>query len=369
MLKKLFLVTNLAIITSLILGVLLSPQALAKIDISPYNSNSNLATEKNWFILNAKAGETVSDSFKIKNDASNPVNVNIAAKDSQILDDGAFTILADSESNKNTGNWVQLDVNNLVINSNSFVQIPFKINVPIDTKNGEYAAGVYIMGNPNTDQSVKVSVRKAVRIYIAVGQDFELNSEVSNLNILDPKDSNFEDVKTKKTYFGKNNLLLSFEAENTGNIFGVLEAKYAIKFQNGQVYESTFSTEIAPNVGKRTYYIVTNQAYQVGETEAILDYKIKPQNIDPARVKTEKVSGILSDKLQLTQDELNSFKVSETKFIIDKNEEKISSNETVKSQNNLIDILKITLLITSFSLLAFGVGGWYFIKQRKSKQT
>lgn len=339
----------------------------ANFDIAPYNANKVSSNEKNWFLINVKAGQKIRQSLAVSNDQNQDINLEMNAKDATILEDGSFTIIPDKQQNLNTGNWLNLDVNKIIIPAQKLVQIPFSIDIPNDTKDGEYAAGISAFETKPNVENVQTVIRKGVRAYIAVGDDFKLNSKVDKLNILDPKDTNFEDIKTKKSYFGKDNALLEFEVENTGNIFGILEAKYALKYDNGEVFEGNFSTEIAPFVGKRTFYIITNQAYRVGNTEAILDYKIKPLNIDPKRVMTENITGVLNDNLNLSQNQLDNFLPAKTAAF-----KEVSKSQLIQPEDsvakNIIDRLKIIIPISFLVLLAFGLVGWYFIYKKRNER-
>jgi len=347
---------------SLILPVVIQ----ANFDVSPYNANKVSDSEKNWFILNGKPGQKLTDSFRITNTSTEVIYTKFEAKDSKILEDGSFTIIAENEKNQNAGTWLNLDINTIAIEPKKSSQIPFSITIPKDAKDGEYAAGIAVYETEPDNNNIKVIVRKGLRTYVAVGQDFKLDTEVSNLNIMDPKDANFQEIKDKKGYFGKNNLLIEFEGENTGNIFGLLEAKYAIKFANGQVFENTFTAEIAPGVGKRTYYIVTNQAYQPGDTEVILDYKVKPLNIANDKVTSNKVSGILDNKLSLSQEELDNFGNSKTEFIKKPNQVNFITRPNSIS-GDMGARLRVIILVGMFTLLAFGVIGIYVITKYRDE--
>jgi hypothetical protein len=347
-----------------------SSSVLANFDVTPYNADKNSITEKNWFIINGSAGGKFTESFRISNNSKENIDFELNAKDALILEDGSFSLISDQDANQNVGNWLKVDINKLNVQSNQFVEVPLYVDIPLDVKDGEYAAGVAVSQiNQNKSINLQTVIRKGVRTYIAVGSDFNLEVAAANLNILDPKDVNFEDIKNKKPYFGSDNMLLEFEAENTGNVFGILETKYAIKYENGEVFENTFSTEIAPNVGKRKYYIITNQSYQIGTTEAILDYKIKPLNIEPSKVKIENSKAVLSDSLNLTQNELNNFSPAKTKAFIKPGESISSETKNNESKDNMPNWLKVVLIVVGILVALTGVGAWYFFYRKKKSKT
>jgi hypothetical protein len=359
-------------ITTVVLAVLFftgSLNVLANFDVAPYNDNKSLAGAKNWLILTGQPGQKLNDNLRISNNSKEQIITNLVAKDSQVLPDGSLTIIPDNLENQGTGNWLKLDVDKVSVDQGQYSKIPLSIQIPKDVKDGEYLAGVSVSQIiPETPNSVQSVIRKALRTYIQVGSDFKLSANVNNLNIVDPKDTNFEDLKNKKSYFGRDNLLLEFEAENNGNVFGVLEAKYVLRYENGEVFEGNFTTEIAPNVGNRKYYIITNQDYKVGSTEAILDYQIKPLNLDISKVKVEKQITVSSDKLSLSQSEFDSFAPAKTKAFTKPGESTSSEAKSTDSKDNLPNWLKIVLIVVGVQVVLTGVGVWYFLyRYKKSK--
>jgi len=313
----------------------------ANVNASPYNANRSDAKEKDWFVLSAKAGQTLDDTLSIQNPDPEDKEVSVYAKDLKDTEDGVFTIKTDTEENNGVGNWFQLEVNKVIIPSNKNIKLPFKIKLPNDTKDGEYAAGFGITElNPKNDTPFKIAVRKGVRAYIAVGKDFNLNTKITNLNILDPKDDDYTKIKASKQYFGKENTVLEFDVENQGNIFGVLDCKYALNYEDGAVFESSFASDIAPRVGPKKQYIITNQPYKTGKTNAILDCQTKSQNLDTEKVKFENPKTAIGDELNLNQSELDAFESSKQIAFAPQNQEKIQNEtpqNTTKIDNNNVN--------------------------------
>lgn len=344
--------------------------ALASFDLAPYNADKSSSSEKNWFILKGLPGQNLADSFRVTNNSKVKIITELSTKDTQVLPDGSITIIADQVQNQDAGNWLKLEVDKINIEPGQYSRIPFGVQIPATTVDGEYAAGISVVElNPESGENVQSVIRKALRTYIQVGTDFRLESKVSNLNIIDPKDSDYQNIKDKKTYFGRDNTLVEFEAENTGNVFGVLETKYALKYQNGEVFEGTFTAEMAPNVGKRKYYIITNQNYRSGTTEVILDYQIKPLNIDISKVKITKVNKVLSDTLSLSQSELDNFAPAKTKAFTKPGESTSSQTKSSDNKDNVPAWLKVVLIVVGVQVILTGVGVWYFLYRKKKSKS
>ena len=357
----------------LILAICFIPSlAQANLSIAPYNADRTNPQNKDWFIFSAKPGETLSDALILNNSDPEDHIVKVLGKDIQITNNGSFTILPDEIENQSAGKWLKLDINQLTVPAKNSIKLPFKIEIPNETQDGEYGAGFGVTLADSSAESLKILVRKGVRTYIAVGDDFKLKTRIEKLNILDLKDTDYDQSRSNKPYFGKDNLILEFEAENLGNVFGVLDCKYALNYADGSVFENSYSTEMAPRVGSRKFTIITNQTYKTGKTQAILDCETKSQNLDPQKVKIEDKKTVISDNLELNQGELDSFEMSKkpafTQPKSNINDSTISepnqgeTNTTVQNYN-----IWIYGGIASVLVLIIGLSVYYFYHKKNQK--
>ena len=325
----------------------------SEIQVSPYNSNKASSSEKNWFIFQSKAGDTVRDSILIKNNSDQDSLISLTSKDTQILEDGTFTIIPDSQENKASGNWVKIDVNQLSIPAKKSSQVSFKVEVPKDTPDGEYSAGIGIIETKKNDSQVNVTKRYGLRIYITVGEKLILDVKPEKLNILDPNDANYEAVRKDKPYFGRNNMLIEYQAENIGNVYGIINGKYSVSRNDGSVFEGTFSSEIAPKTGKKTYYINTNQNYSEGKNQAIVDFRVEPQNVNSNLVKNIKPKTALGDIVELSQNDWNKFPNSTTLAFTTKPEITLTNEQLKKPVFNETLLLILCLVNIAIATLVF----------------
>jgi len=345
--------------------------ASANLTIAPYNADRSDKLEKDWFVFSIKAGDTINDALILNNSFTFDTTADLSAKDAVTTDEGNFTILADQDPNKAVGNWIKLAVDQILIPQTGSIKIPFQIDIPKETKDGEYAAGFAITTQGQSQDTVKIAIRKGVRVYLAVGQDFTLASKIQDLNIVDPSDPDFGQIKSEKSFFGKDNLLLEFQAQNTGNIFGVLDCKYALNYGDGTIYESVFTTEITPRSKALKYYIITNQPYKTGTTTAILDCQNQVQNIDPKRVKFENQKAVISNELVLNQTQLEAFEPSRNPAFTRANLEKNPAQDTKddinilsSTKNNSFEMFYILGAVVVLILVA-ALGAVYFHKRKK----
>lgn len=346
-------------IVFLILSPVFSSQVKADFAPSPMNSNKANLYEKNWFVYQAKAGQTIRDTILLQNKEKQETIVSLESKDVRILEDGLYTIIGPDEENKQTGKWLNLDVNKITIPANNSSKASFEIKIPENTPDGEYAAGISAVENISSKEKnnnqANIVKRYGLRVYIAVGEKYNLNIQPAQLNILDPKDNNFNQLLKNKPFFGKNNMVLEYEAENLGNIFGVINGKYSITKPDGSVYENTFSAEIAPNVGKRKYNIITNQPYEIGKTEVVVDFNITALNSKIEKYNNLNPKTALGDAVELNNDSWNTFPTSSVAAFKEnsKDSEQISSNPTVNSNYYNLEYLIVLVVVNFYGLFVF----------------
>jgi hypothetical protein len=295
-----------------LLTPLASAQSVFAAGLEPFNADkSNADTLRFHYTVNP--GETKQDDAKVSNPTNLPVNVEVLGRDGEITSDGAFTVISNSLENQKAGRWIQLDQTKYTVPATTAIKVPFKVSVPDGTVPGEYYAGLSVIetGDANAQSSgnVTVKTRVAVKMFITVRGDLQANTDVKNLNIIDPSDSDFNIERAKYGAIGRENMYVRYEAENTGNLFLRLATKYKITLPDGSVSEGESNQDIAPKLGSRKFYIETKQPFKVGKTKVDLSYEAKPINTPetPGDVKNGTLKGNLTDELNITQDQIDKF--------------------------------------------------------------
>lgn len=339
---------NLILISS-IFGLVVN----AEISISPYTPKN----DSSWFVYETNAGDIIKDSLKIQNTNLTDSIVNLDTKDSQITDSGQYTILAPGQNNLLVGNWIKLNSTKISIPSNKFAQVPFEIKIPKDTKDGEYSGAVVFTEQKNPGENLDITVRKGVRTYLAVGKDLGLSGKIDNLKILSPSDQNYSEQKKSKPFFGRDNLVITYQAENLGNVFGSLTGKYSLIFPDGKVFENTFSQDLAPGVGPRTFNIISNQQYQEGKTKLILNYNIKPLNIAEEKVKITNSSDTIGAELDLKREVLDNFAFASQKAFVNPGENLSNKNDCQTKDCSSFSWSKVTWFLGGFLFLILLISG------------
>ena len=253
----------------------------AQLGLEPFGINKSDPKETGWFKYTVDPGTTIEDFVVISNVGTEETSVDLRSNDAIITDDGAFTIISNELENKEVGNWVKLTNNKIDLPASKGVKIPFKINIPANAKPGEYAGGLSITEIDKGDPSVApLSVRTRIgnRIYITVKGDINVSSTVKDLTIINPNVTNFTDELRKRGFIKPENIVFKFTAENTGDAYTALSGNFKMTLPNGKDINQTFTRNMGPRSGARTFYIETNVPYQIGKTVLNLDYTTKPQN-------------------------------------------------------------------------------------------
>jgi hypothetical protein len=312
--SKLQKIATIIAVLALFTPLVISQPAFAA-GLEPFNADrSNPNSLK--FVYAVNAGESKQDDARVTNTTTQPVNVEVLGRDGEITSDGAFTVISNTLTNQKAGAWIQLDQTTFSVPANSAIKVPFKVNVPQDTPSGEYYAGLSVIetGDANNKNAgnVTVKTRLAVKMFITVKGDLSADTSVKGLNIIDPKDADYNIERAKYGAIGRENMYVRYEAENTGNLFLRLATKYKVSFPDGSVSEGESNQDLAPSIGNKKFYIETKQPFQVGKTKVELSYEAKPINEvkDGATVTTKNVKGTLTDELDLTQADLDNFAAS-----------------------------------------------------------
>jgi len=292
----------------------------AQLGLEPFGINKSDPKETGWFKYTVDPGTTINDFVVISNVGAEDTSVDLRSNDAIITDDGAFTIVSNELENKEVGKWVQLDNNKIDLPAGKGVKIPFKISIPADTKPGEYAGGLSITEIDKGDPSsapLSVKTRIGNRIYITVKGDINVSSTVKDLAIINPNNENFTDELRKRGFIKPENIVFKFTAENTGDAYTALSGSFKMNLPDGKVINQTFTRNMGPRSGARTFYIESNVPYQVGKTVINFDYTTKPQNelkdSTGVRYNYANDKGSLSYTFDLSDKQLSDFKALSAK--------------------------------------------------------
>jgi hypothetical protein len=280
--------------------------------LEPFNADKT-NPDSLRFVFNLKPGESVDDAARVTNNTNQATNVEVLGRDGEITSDGQLTVVSNSLENQKAGKWVQLDQTKYSVPANGNIKVPFKVSIPQETKSGEYYAGLSVIElgdtNDSTSGNVTVKTRLAVKMFITVKGELSAKTDVKSLNIIDPKDTDYNVERAKYGKIGKDNMFIRYDAENTGNLFLKLNSKYKITTPDGVTKEFVKDQDIAPETGSKKYYLESGIPFQVGKTKVEVAYEAKPTNSikDGSNLKSENISGVLKDEIDITQADLDNF--------------------------------------------------------------
>ncbi len=103
---------------------------------------SSKAPNGNWYLLNAKAGETVNQTIRIVNPNKHPVTAIVEPVDAQTNSQTGTQFGRPSSPKNLTGRWIVVSVPEVTLGPGETRDVPFTVHVPSNAGAGQYLAGV-----------------------------------------------------------------------------------------------------------------------------------------------------------------------------------------------------------------------------------
>ncbi|MFH1226059.1 MAG: DUF916 domain-containing protein [bacterium] len=174
-----------------------------------------------WFVYELAPGQDKEDALKILNNSNEYIDLKIYAVDAEATIDGDFILTEEQALKNGIGAWLKLSIDEISIAPQKEALIPFTINIPAETKTGDYLGGLIVEpANQSND-------RLAVRIYETVpGQT------IKKLAIADFYRQVIK--KETKSFFKKiialdRQLIFVLKLKNEGNVLLEPTARLSVK--------------------------------------------------------------------------------------------------------------------------------------------
>lgn len=196
----------------------------------PYTGNQS------WFIYEKDPGTIIEDIASIKNFGDEKAYIKVYAVDADSSESGSFILKFESESQKGIGAWTTVENEDYELDPGERVDVPFKIEVPVDTSPGQYLGGIVAESKANSENTVKklcssnqvcptgvgVSTRIGARVYLTVPGTAK-------------EDVLWEEFKYTKGLTGKS--YFNFKIINNGNVSYEPRAHITIYDTIGGIYD------------------------------------------------------------------------------------------------------------------------------------
>ncbi|MFC1749856.1 WxL protein peptidoglycan domain-containing protein, partial [Pseudomonadota bacterium] len=196
----------------------------------PYTGNQS------WFVYTKEPGTIIEDVASIKNFSNVTTSVKVYAVDATSSESGSFILKFDTEKQTSIGKWAQVEQKEFELAPGERMDVPFKIEVPMDIGPGQYLGGIVVTNGSKekidsdkdceTDRicqtSIGINTRVGSRIYLTVpGEPVE--------------DVIWEDFRYAKNLSGKS--YFSFKIINNGNVSYEPKAHVTIYDAIGGIYD------------------------------------------------------------------------------------------------------------------------------------
>lgn len=267
-------------------------------DIAPAQSEEITTENPAWFVYSVQAGETIESKVRVRNFGDEEILLTIDSSDFEMTREGSFGLK--NGQNNALGSWIDIREDSYSVSSRGLVEIPFRLTIPQDTKEGEYAGGITAELVQPSQSSIDVKLRQGVRVYVRVGSPSSVQGGVEKFELVDITNTQKIQSLPNNQLLGKNRIALMYKPTYTGNVFGVLYGTVELTLPSGKRLSKPISNEFYPSTQSPEMYVYFDIPYEAGTIVSELRYAIKPLNGTE-----QEQSGIKTTQLQLSQQELD----------------------------------------------------------------
>ncbi len=214
---------------------------------------------RDYFILSATPGQEMIDYVGISNLSDKPVEFKVYATDAFTTQDGAFSLLAGDSAPTDVGQWVGFDAGTYTVPAGKRLDIPFRLQVPLDASPGDHIGGIVAAvaateTSGDGSQQLTVDRRVGARIYLRVAGPAQPSLKIKSIHV------GYKSSLSSLSPLGVTTV--TYEVTNDGNVRLAATAKvrlvgpFGIKLGNAKANEirellprsSVTVTETIPNV-------------------------------------------------------------------------------------------------------------------------
>jgi Bacterial protein of unknown function (DUF916) len=356
-------------------GLAQADSSKASIGISPARFDDKNMQTKSWFIEKLSPGQKVEREYTVYNYLDQDHKINIHANDAVQTTDGSFTFLQNQEDSQLVGKWVAAEDKVVSVSAKSQKNFKMNLSVPATAANGEYAGVIsaQLPGNTNLD-GITIESRIGARIYVTVGDNLKLASEPSNFGFYTKPT---EQIKVAPR---ANNIGLSFDLKNTGNIFTKAFAVIKVQTPTGDLTK-TFDKDLGPGDAVLSNLVNLDKSWELGKYTASIEFSSQPIiAANKTGIQDQSAVRTLSTEFEMTQELLDALKanfsgdqnagqdVTTTSknqvFIVQPNQTQLTTDE----DNQLYTWLTIGVGVGWGIVLAAGIGwGIMYLRKRRSQ--
>lgn len=268
-----------SLIFGLILSLGLPVTATAFLQARPEGQAIRSSQDTGRFYLQTRPGETLQQSVRLFNTSNSDQSVVLASTNLQPDDNGILTPNPDPlDPQINPANWLKFSDQPFAIPTNGSTAIPFELQIPESTANGEYIAGLVIspISAVNNNQNpVQVVKEQVLRLYILIGdsQTQTVKAEVQSMQILAQPDT-----QADRPYVGRNNPAVQLQIRNQSSVVTLVTG--TLSQQNPQTNrEIPVEFELYPHDKTlQTYVFLTGVPLNPGQNDFTFKYQVQPKH-------------------------------------------------------------------------------------------
>lgn len=172
------------------------------------------------FINTVETGQKADDVVRVSNNSDETQTIIIYAVDGVVTNTGSYTCKQASEDRQSVGSWTNISQGEVTLDSGTYVDVPFTIDVPDNADVGEHN-GCIVFENKNEEATesngVMLRTRQAVRSIVLVPGDLKREVTLDSLNLQLLSEKQTAEVSLKN----RGNVSADVDVKvNIDNVFG-----------------------------------------------------------------------------------------------------------------------------------------------------
>jgi len=196
------------------------------VGVSPAYPDPNIKGSDVWFVYNLDRGESITDYLKLVNiSPEKTVEVKLYPVDAVVSSQGVFNPLAETDSKKDIGAWIEISESEIILAPEETRIIPFTIAIPENASVGDHLGAIIAEKGeltPSGQAGLSIKTRVGIRVWNTVPGEIVKNLRTSNViweiknKKLSSKPTTIEKIKTALGLNKEGFIVL--EIKNEGNV-------------------------------------------------------------------------------------------------------------------------------------------------------
>lgn len=139
-------------------------------------------SERPNFDYAVEPGDELEDRVAVVNNGVTPIKLVLYAADAFTTDNGQLDLRTRDRQPTSVGAWLRVEQDQISLQPGESAEVPFTVSVPNDAAQGDHLGGI-VTAPASVSSSTVPEVRVAIRVNLRVGESFQPNLAVDDLEV------------------------------------------------------------------------------------------------------------------------------------------------------------------------------------------